>query len=206
MKTKIFIVATILFASIVNINAMPQVEFKNPTENREFNTNTTPFDEKRTEGLREEYNQFGQQQRHINVKSASYEHYNQVGHQQSILGNQDAVANRPQSATLNNNQYNYGSQNSNRKAGVASNGTKVSYNTPMSIEQISRPLTSAADEMTIETGSRQNISFDKETGEVDGDVLPVNPYDPPKTEPISDAIPFIIMLAALYAFIIRRKQ
>jgi hypothetical protein len=106
MKTKIFIVATILFASVLGINATPQVELKNPTENREFNTNETPFNEKRTEGLREEYNQFGQQQRHISVKGGSYDHYNQAGRQQSILGEQDAVVNRPQSATLNNNQYN----------------------------------------------------------------------------------------------------
>ena len=203
MKTKIFIVATILFASILGINATPQVELKNPTENREFNTNETPFNEKRTEGLREEYNQFGQQQRHISVKGGSYDHYNQAGRQQSILGGQDAVVNRPQSATLNNNQYNYGNQNTGRKIDNSNAATRVSYNTPMSVEQISRrPISSAADEITIETGGQQNISFDKNTGKTEEGTLPTNPYE----QPIGDAIPFVVMLAALYTFIIRRKQ
>ena len=206
-KITLFLLSIIYCALCIELNAQQKVELKNPTENKEFNTNTTPFEEKRTEGLREEYNTFGNERRNITIKHGSYDHYNQTGNQKSILSNQDAIVNRPQSATLNNNQYNYGNQNSDRKVGDNANSQRVSYNTPISVEQINRrSLSSSTEDNTIETGDRQNISFDKETGKVEGEVLPINPYDPPKTEPIGDAVPFIVMLAALYALFIRRKQ
>ena len=94
MKNKIFIVALILFAGIIGLNAQPKIELrdptkvnelKNPTINNEFNTNTTPFDEKRIEGLRENYNRFGYERQNISIKSGSYEHYNQAGRQQCNL-------------------------------------------------------------------------------------------------------------------------
>lgn len=206
-KITLFLLSIIYCALCIELNAQQKVELKNPTENKEFNTNTTPFEEKRTEGLREEYNTFGNERRNITIKHGSYDHYNQTGNQKSILGNQDAVVNRPQSATLNSNQYNYGNQNGSQKVGNETNSQQVTYNTPTTVEQINRrSLSSSTDDNTIEIGERQNISFDKETGKVEGDVLPVNPYDPPKTEPIGDAVPFIVMLAALYALFIRRKQ
>ena len=203
MKNKIFIVAAILFAGIIGINAQPNVELKNPTTNNEFNTNATPFNEKRTEGLRENYNQFGNERRNINVKSSSYEHYNQTGRQQSILGNQeDVVVNRPQSATLNNNQYNYGNQNAGRKVDNTNNGSSVRYNAPMSVEQINTTLTTTtSDEEIIEIGDQQNIKIGA-GGVVDPNTLPKTPYK----QPIGNAIPFIVMLAGVYAFILRRKQ
>lgn len=203
MKNKIFIVAAILFAGIIGINAQPNVELKNPTTNNEFNTNATPFNEKRTEGLRENYNQFGNERRNINVKSSSYEHYNQTGRQQSILGNQeDVVVNRPQSATLNNNQYNYGNQNAGRKVDNTNSGSSVRYNAPMSVEQINATLTTTtSDEEIIEIGDQQNIKIGA-GGVVDPNTLPKTPYK----QPIGNAIPFIVMLAGVYAFILRRKQ
>ena len=203
MKNKIFIVAAILFAGIIGINAQPNVELKNPTTNNEFNTNATPFNEKRTEGLRENYNQFGNERRNINVKSSSYEHYNQTGRQQSILGNQEnVVVNRPQSATLNNNQYNYGNQNAGRKVDNTNSGSNVRYNAPMSVEQINATLTTTtSDEEIIEIGDQQNIKIGA-GGVVDPNTLPKTPYK----QPIGNAIPFIVMLAGVYAFILRRKQ
>ena len=203
MKNKIFIVAAILFAGIIGINAQPNVELKNPTTNNEFNTNATPFNEKRTEGLRENYNQFGNERRNINVKSSSYEHYNQTGRQQSILGNQEnVVVNRPQSATLNNNQYNYGNQNAGRKVDNTNSGSSVRYNAPMSVEQINATLTTTtSDEEIIEIGDQQNIKIGA-GGVVDPNTLPKTPYK----QPIGNAIPFIVMLAGVYAFILRRKQ
>ena len=203
MKNKIFIVAAILFAGIIGINAQPNVELKNPTTNNEFNTNATPFNEKRTEGLRENYNQFGNERRNINVKSSSYDHYNQTGRQQSILGNQEnVVVNRPQSATLNNNQYNYGNQNAGRKVDNTNSGSSVRYNAPMSVEQINATLTTTtSDEEIIEIGDQQNIKIGA-GGVVDPNTLPKTPYK----QPIGNAIPFIVMLAGVYAFILRRKQ
>lgn len=203
MKNKIFIVAAILFAGIIGINAQPNVELKNPTTNNEFNTNATPFNEKRTEGLRENYNQFGNERRNINVKSSSYDHYNQTGRQQSILGNQEnVVVNRPQSATLNNNQYNYGNQNAGRKVDNTNSGSNVRYNAPMSVEQINATLTTTtSDEEIIEIGDQQNIKIGA-GGVVDPNTLPKTPYK----QPIGNAIPFIVMLAGVYAFILRRKQ
>ena len=203
MKNKIFIVAAILFAGIIGINAQPNVELKNPTTNNEFNTNATPFNEKRTEGLRENYNQFGNERRNINVKSSSYEHYNQTGSQKSILGNQEnVVVNRPQSATLNNNQYNYGNQNAGRKVDNTNRGSNVRYNAPMSVEQINATLTTTtSDEEIIEIGDQQNIKIGA-GGVVDPNTLPKTPYK----QPIGNAIPFIVMLAGVYAFILRRKQ
>ena len=203
-KITLFLLSIIYCALCIELNAQQKVELKNPTENKEFNTNATPFEEKRTEGLREEYNTFGNERRNITIKHGSYDHYNQTGNQKSILGNQDAVVNRPQSATLNSNQYNYGNQNGSQKVGNETNSQQVTYNTPTTVEQINRrPLSSSADDNTIEIGDRQNISFDKETGKVENGVLPDNPYD---QMPIGDAAPFIVMLAALYALFIRRKQ
>ena len=206
-KITLFLLCIISYTLCFELNAQPKVELKNPTQDNTFNTNTTPFNEKKTEGLREEYNTFGNERRNLNVKQGSYDHYNQNGRQQSILSNQDVVINRPQSATLNNNQFNYSDQNNGRKIGNEANSQRVSYNTPTNIEQINRrSLSSSTDDNTIEIGERQNISFDKETGKVEDNVLPVNPYDPPRTEPIGDAVPFVVMLAALYALFIRRKQ
>ncbi len=205
MKNKIFIVAAILFAGIIGINAQPNIELKNPTTNNEFNTNATPFNEKRTEGLRENYNQFGNERRNINVKSSSYDHYNQTGRQQSILGNQEnVVVNRPQSATLNNNQYNYGNQNAGRKVDNTNRGSNVRYNAPMSVEQINATLTTTtSDEEIIETGDMQNVAIGA-GGVIENKDLPKTPGQ--TKAPISDAIPFIVMLAGVYAFILRRKQ
>ena len=214
MKNKIFIVALILFAGIIGLNAQPKIELrdptkvnelKNPTINNEFNTNTTPFDEKRIEGLRENYNRFGYERQNISIKSGSYEHYNQAGRQQSLINNQEnIVVNRPQSATLNSTPNNYGNQNANRVVGNATGNANVRYNAPMSVEQIkATKKTTTTDEEIVETGDKQNISLrpgNEGGGVVDPGVLPERPV------PVSDAIPFIVMLAGLYAFIIRRKQ
>lgn len=209
MKNKFLIVIAILCAGIIGINAQPKIEFrdptkvnelKNPTINNEFNTNTTPFNEKRTEGLRENYNHFGYERQNINVRSGSYEHYNQIGHQQSILSEREGVVvNRPQSPTMNS-QYNYGNQNANRVVGNATGNANVKYNSPMSVEQIKaiRKATTTEEEI-IETGDKQNITIGP-GGVVDPGDLPERPV------PVSDAIPFIVMLAGLYAFILRRKQ
>lgn len=209
MKNKFLIVIAILCAGIISINAQPKIEFrdptkvnelKNPTINNEFNTNTTPFNEKRTEGLRENYNHFGYERQNINVRSGSYEHYNQIGHQQSILSEREGVVvNRPQSPTMNS-QYNYGNQNANRVVGNTTGNANVKYNSPMSVEQIKaiRKATTTEEEI-IETGDKQNINIGA-GGVVDPGVLPERPV------PVSDAIPFIVMLAGLYAFILRRKQ
>ena len=210
MKNKIFIVALILFAGIIGLNAQPKIELrdptkvnelKNPTINNEFNTNTTPFDEKRIEGLRENYNRFGYERQNITIRSGAYEHYNQAGRQQSLINNQEnIVVNRPQSATLNSTPNNYGNQNANRVVGNATGNANVRYNAPMSVEQIrATQKTPTTDEEIVETGDKQNITIGP-GGVVDPGVLPERPV------PVSDAIPFIVMLAGLYAFIIRRKQ
>lgn len=206
MRNKFVIAIALLLASIVTANAMPQTELKNPTENNEFNTNATPFNEQNRDGMHIEYNKFGQEKRNINVKKASYDHYNQNGHQQSILGSQnEVVANRPHQNTLNNNQYNYGNQNKERQIGVANKSERINYNTPMTVEQMSRKsIQTATDDNIIETGDMQNITIGA-GGKVDPSTLPSNPYKEVDS-PLSDAIPFIIILAGIYAFILRRKQ
>ena len=115
---------------------------------------------------------------------------------------ENVVVNRPQSATLNNNQYNYSNQNAGRKVDNANTTARVNYNTPISVNQLkSQPSAITAEEDFIETSDRQNISIGA-GGVVDPSILPKNPYK----EPIGDAIPFIVMLAGVYAFILRRKQ
>ena len=178
---------------------------QNPTEKRDFNTNAVPFDEKVQDGPRMELNKFGgEQRRNLNIKQGEYNHYNQQANpnQTSIINGVDrTTVNRPQS-TLNNNQFNY-NQNEGRKVtnGASSN---VTYNAPMQVNQIKQTGELATtDEVIVEIGDRQNISVNPGDGS-SGTTTPTAPGGDPT--PISDAIPFLVLIAGIYAFILRRKQ
>ena len=182
-----------------------QTILKNPTENKEFNTNAVPFDEKTQDGPRMNLNKFGNEQpRNLNIKQGNYNHYNQQQQHSAttIVTDIDRSAvNRPQSATLNNNQFNY-NQNSGRKVESAS-ATSVNYNSPMQMKPMRQKDNNAADEIIIETGDQQNISIDPNSGSSNT----ANPSAPGgNPTPISDAIPFLVLIAGIYAFILRHKQ
>ena len=105
---------------------------------------------------------------------------------------------------MNNNQYNYGNQNAGRKVDNTNSGSSVRYNAPMSVEQINATLTTTtSDEEIIETGDMQNVAIGA-GGVIENKDLPKTPGQ--TKVPVSDAIPFIVMLAGVYAFILRRKQ
>ena len=215
MKKFILFVA-IAFVSATSVVVNAQIELrnptqenktilKNPTENKDFNTNAMPFDEKTQDGPRMNLNKFGgEQQRNLNIKQGNYNHYNkqQNNTTTSIVTDVDRSAvNRPQSPTLNNEQFNY-NQNANRKVESAS-ATSVNYNSPMQMKPMRQKDNNAADEIIIETGDIQNISIG-----TDGSTTTPTPTAPggnPTPGPIGDAIPVLVMLAALYALILRRK-
>lgn len=179
---------------------------KNPTENKEFNTNAVPFDEKVQDGPRMDLNKFGvEQRRNLNIKQGEYNHYNQQANpnQTSIINGVDrTIVNRPQS-TLNNNQFNY-NQNEGRKVtnGASSN---VTYNAPMQINQTKNTgatQTTEQNDNIIATGDIQNISIG-----TDGSTTTPTPTAPGgDPTPIGDALPILMLFAAIYTFIIRRKQ
>lgn len=214
MKKFILFVA-IAFVSATSVVVNAQIELrnptqenktilKNPTENKDFNTNAMPFDEKTQDGPRMNLNKFGgEQQRNLNIKQGNYNHYNkqQNNTTTSIVTDVDRSAvNRPQSPTLNNEQFNY-NQNANRKVESAS-ATYVNYNAPMQVKTPSTKTTTAADDIVIEIGDQQNVKIDSNTGSTTD---PVAPGGNPTPSPIGDAIPVLVMLAALYALILRRK-
>ena len=213
MKKFLFIAILSTIGSIMGLNAQIELRtptqenkniLKNPTENREFNTNAVPFDEKIQDGPRMELNKFGvEQRRNLNIQQGNYNHYNQQANhnQHTIVGDVDrATVNRPQS-NLSNNQFNY-NQNAERK--VTTNGaTNTTYNAPMQVKpmkQIGELAT--ADDVIIETGDKQNISIDPNTGSAT--TTPTVPGGDPT--PIGDAIPFLVLLAGIYAFVIRRTK
>ncbi len=179
--------------------------FKNPTENNDFNTNAVPFNEKTQDAPKMNLNKFGtEQNRNISVKQANYNHYNQHANQnqKSIISDVDrTTVNRPQSTTLNNNQFNY-NQNSNRKVS-ATNNSSATYNAPMQVKPLNKNNESTSDDnVIVETGNNQGISINPNDGSATNPIAPGGNPDP---TPISDAIPFILLLASIYAFIIRRK-
>ena len=180
---------------------------QNPTENKDFNTNAVPFDEKVQDGPRMELNKFGvEQRRNLNIQQGNYNHYNQqINHNQhSIVGDIDrTTVNRPQS-NLNNSQFDY-NQNADRK--TTTNGTaNTSYNAPMQVKPIKQTGELATtDEVIVEIGDRQNISINPGDGS-SGTTTPTAPGGDPTPGPIGDAIPFLVLLASVYAFILRRKQ
>lgn len=212
---KFLLIASIAIFGAMTVGLSAQIELrnptqenktilKNPTQNNEFNTNAMPFDEKTTDGPRMNLNKFGvEQHRNLNIKQGNYNHYNQkTTNHNPIVGNIDrTVVNRPQSATLHNNQFNY-NQNSNRKVESAST-TTITYNTPMQVKPLrQKDDIATTDELIIETGDKQRISINPGDGSTTD---PIAPGGNPDT-PISDAIPFLVLLAGIYAFIIRRKQ
>ncbi len=180
---------------------------KNPTDNKVFNTNTVPFDEKVQDGPHMNLHKFGtEQKRNISVKQGDYNHYNQQStYNQSITGTVDrATVNRPQSATLNNNQFNY-NQNAGRKISNNTSSTNPTYNAPMQInmkQQNSELATT--DNTTIQVSDRQSISINPNDGSSNTDT-PIAPGGNPST-PIGDAYTLLVILAGLYAFILYRKQ
>ena len=212
-KFILFVAIAFVSATSVVINAQIELRnptqenktiLKNPTENKDFNTNAMPFDEKTQDGPRINLNKFGgEQQRNLNIKQGNYNHYNkqQNNTTTSIVTDVDRSAvNRPQSPTLNNEQFNY-NQNANRKVESAS-ATSVNYNAPMQVKAPSTKVTTAADDIVIEIGDQQNVKIDSNTGSTTD---PVAPGGNPTPGPIGDAIPVLVMLAALYALILRRK-
>ena len=214
-KFILFVALAFVSATSVVVNAQIELRnptqenkttLKNPTENKEFNTNAMPFDEKTQDGPRMNLNKFGgEQQRNLNIKQGNYNHYNkqQNNTTTSIVTDVDRSAvNRPQSATLNNEQFNY-NQNSNRKVESAS-ATSVNYNAPMQVKTPGTKATPAADDIVIETGDKQNISIDSNTGS-STTPTPSAPGGDATPGPISDAFPFLLLLAALYALVLRRK-
>ena len=199
MKNKFLIAALFVAFGVVALNAQPTVVLENPTKNVEFNTNTTPFGGQNNTNM--QYNKFGQQSRNISVEAGSYDHYNrQRDYQHSILGNQNpSVINRPQSATLNSSPNNYNNQNSSRKISSNGNGVDVRYNTPVSVDQMNRrSLSQSSEEDAVEIGQVDEIKIGDK-----GQTETTLPSDP--TMPISDAAPFVMLMAAVYMFIIRRK-
>lgn len=216
MKKFLFVATIAVLMSIFNINAQIELRnptnenktiFKNPTENKEFNTNAVPFDEKVQDGPRMDLNKFGvEQRRNLNIQQGNYNHYNQqVNHNQnSIVGNIDRTnVNRPQSAALNNNQFNY-NQNASRK--VSTDGAvNATFNTPMQVKPMKQigQLATVEDEI-IETAPMQRISVNPEDGSSNTET-PTAPGGDPNV-PIEDAIPFLVLIAGIYAFILRRKQ
>lgn len=216
MKKFILFVA-IAFVSATSVVVNAQIELrnptqenktilKNPTENKDFNTNAMPFDEKTQDGPRMNLNKFGgEQQRNLNIKQGNYNHYNkqQNNTTTSIVTDVDRSAvNRPQSPTLNNEQFNY-NQNANRKVESAS-ATSVNYNAPMQVKTPGTKATTAADDIVIETGDQQNINVNPNDGS-SNTTTPTVPGGDATPGPIGDAIPVLVMLAALYALILRRK-
>ena len=216
MKKILFIAIFSAVGCSVGVNAQIELRtptqenktvLQNPTENKDFNTNAVPFDEKVQDGPRMELNKFGvEQRRNLNIQQGNYNHYNQqINHNQhSIVGDIDRTAvNRPQS-NLNNSQFDY-NQNADRK--TTTNGTaNTSYNAPMQVKPMKQigELATAEDEIgeIVEIGDRQNISINPEDGSA---TTPTAPGGDPNV-PIGDAIPFLVLIAGIYAFILRRKQ
>jgi hypothetical protein len=165
--------------------------------------NRVPFDDNNPNGPQIEYNKFGEK-RNIKVKSASYDHYNQSGTKQhhAIISSREQNNSIRQSVTLNNNQFNY-NQNSNRKVESAS-ATSVNYNAPMQVKTPGTKATTTADDIVIETGDQQNISINPNDGS-SNTTTPTVPGGDATPGPIGDAILVLVMLAALYALILRRK-
>lgn len=215
MKKFLFVATITILMSIFNVNAQIELRnptnenktiLKNPTENKEFNTNAVPFDEKVQDGPRMDLNKFGvEQRRNLNIQQGNYNHYNQqVNHNQnSIVGNIDRTnVNRPQSAALNNNQFNY-NQNASRK--VSTDGVvNATFNTPMQVKPMKQigQLATVEDEI-IETAPMQRISINPEDGSSNTGTPTAPGGDP---TPIGDALPILMLFAAIYTFMIRRKQ
>ena len=213
MKKFLFIAILAIVGTSLDINA--QIELRNPTQenktilndNNDFNTNVVPFNEKVQDAPRMELNKFGvEQRRNLNIKQGEYNHYNQQTNttQTSIVNGVDrTTVNRPQS-TLNNNQFNY-NQNEGRK--VTNGATSdVTYNAPMQVNQTKRigsTQTTEQSDNIIATGDMQNISINPNDGSTS--TTPIAPGGNPTPGPIGDAIPFLVLLASLYIFYIRRK-
>ena len=215
MKKFLFIAIFSIVGCSMGLNAQIEMRtptqenktiLQNPTENKDFNTNAVPFDEKVQDGPRMELNKFGvEQRRNLNIQQGNYNHYNQqINHNQhSIVGDIDrTTVNRPQS-NLNNSQFDY-NQNAERK--TTTNGTaNTSYNAPMQVKPMKQTGELATtDEVIVEIGDRQNISINPGDGS-SGTTTPTAPGGDPNV-PIGDAIPFLVLLAGVYAFILRRKQ
>ncbi len=214
MKKFLFVATIAILMSIFNVNAQIELRnptnenktiLKNPTENKEFNTNAVPFDEKVQDGPRMDLNKFGiEQRRNLNIQQGNYNHYNQqVNHNQnSIVGNIDRTnVNRPQSAALNNNQFNY-NQNASRK--VSTDGAvNTTFNTPMQVKPMKQigQLATVEDEI-IETAPMQRISVNPEDGSSNTETPTAPGGD---STPIGDALPVLVLFAAIYTFMIRRK-
>ena len=192
MKLKFLIIAFTFISGIINANT--NIDLRN----------RTPFEESNnTFGPKIEYHKFGEK-RNINVKSASYNHYNQKGHKQSIINQNTTPVNRTQSVTLQNTQFNYGNQNSGRKNSETTVAS-MRYNTPMQIDQYrdrsnSLSSTVASNNITIETGLTQHIVVDTENSETD------TPDDSTEDVPLTDAIPFMLFLASIYYTVLRYKK
>lgn len=191
MKLKFLIIAFTFISGIISANT--NIDLRN----------RTPFEEYNTFGPKIEYHKFGEK-RNINVKSASYNHYNQKGHKQSIINQNTTPINRTQSVTLQNNQFNYGNQNSGRKNSETTVAT-MRYNTPMQIDQYrdrsnSLSSTIASNNITIETGLTQHIVVDTENSETE------EPDDATEDSPLTDAIPFMLFLASIYYTVLRYKK
>ena len=191
MKLK-FLIITLIFIS-KTIYANTNIDLRNNPPFNEYNN---------TFGPKIEYHKFGEK-RNINVKSASYDHYNQRGgYKQSIINQNSAPLNHTQNITLQNNQFNYNNQNSNRKNSETAI-TATRYNRPMQIDQYrgnSLSTTVASNNIVIETGSIQHIVVDSEDSDTD------TPDDSTEDAPLTDAIPFILFLASIYYVILRYKK
>ena len=213
MKKFLFIAIFSVVGCIMGLNAQIELRtptqenkniLKNPTENREFNTNAVPFDEKVQDGPRMELNKFGvEQRRNLNIQQGNYNHYNQQANhnQHTIVGDVDrATVNRPQS-NLSNNQFNY-NQNAERKV-TTNSATNTTYNAPIQVKPMKQAGELATtDDVIIETGDKQNIVINPDGST--GTPTPTAPGGDPT--PIGDAIPFLVLLAGIYAFVIRRTK
>ena len=191
MKLKFLIIAFTFISGIICANA--NIDLRN----------RTPFEESNnTFGPKIEYHKFGEK-RNINIKSASYNHYNQKGHKQSIINQNTTPVNRTQSVTLQNTQFNYGNQNSGRKNSETTVAS-MRYNTPMQIDQYrdrsnSLSSTVASNNIVIETGLTQHVGI-SEDSEAE------TPDDATEDSPLTDAIPFMLFLASIYYTVLRYKK
>lgn len=189
MKLKFLIIAFTFISGIISANTYRDLRNRTPFE--EYNN---PF------GAKIEYHKFNEK-RDIKIKQASYDHFTKKGgHKKSIINQNNTAASRTQNVTLQNSQFNYGKQNSARINSKTTPAT-IRYNTPISINQYrdySKSLSStvASNNIVIETGSVQHIVIDEEDSDT----------ETPEDMPLTDAIPFMLLLATIYYAILRYKK
>ncbi len=194
MKLK-FLIIFIFSATFVNAETYGYTELRNGT----------PFGECKSYMPNIEYRQFGEK-RNISINtSASYNHYTQKSNRQhySIIKTQKQHNTSYQSAPINGNQTYNKKQNINHSNAVTSMSLSV-YNAQLKIDKDKkkRPLseTVAANNIVIETDTKQRIAVDPDNSSTE------TPDDPTKPMPISDGIIPMLIFSVIYILKLRTKN